>query len=284
VRAAVIDGLLEVDLGPRVRAGFTTTRFNLALAAGVAALRAAWGTPLALADQVHGATVAWVTRPGPAATAGPSGLVELARVGAVRAGPDALAGAGPVGPGAGGLDGAGVSVYPACDALAAGVDGAGVSVYPACDALVAGVDGIGLVIRTADCVPVLLADPSAALVAAVHAGWRGLMAGVVNAALGALQSRGARHVRAAIGPAICADHYQVGQDLAAAAAQAGHSVSRGPDGTAHLDVAASVRAQLEAGGARIVADLRECTAESARLFSWRARRDTGRQAALIALT
>jgi YfiH family protein len=151
------------------------------------------------------------------------------------------------------------------------------------DALATDADGIGLVVRTADCVPVLLADPVARLVAAVHSGWRGLLAGVVPGAVRRLRSRGASDLRAAVGPAICGECYEVGADLAARAAAAGHVTGIGADGGPRLDVPGSVRRQLAASGVPVVADSRECTAESDRLFSWRARRDGGRQGGLISL-
>ncbi|MDR2252873.1 MAG: polyphenol oxidase family protein, partial [Bifidobacteriaceae bacterium] len=161
------NGLTEVDLGPGVSAVFTTAAFDLADAAGRAALAAALGRPLVFANQVHGARLEWI------------------------------------------------------DSLASG--------RPTCDALASGEHGIGLVIRTADCVPVLLADVDAGIVAAAHAGWRGLLGGVLDAAVGGLRQRGARRIGAAIGPAICGDCYVVGEDLAARAAGAGHVTRLGAD-------------------------------------------------------
>jgi YfiH family protein len=149
--------------------------------------------------------------------------------------------------------------------------------------LVTGLVGIGLVIRTADCVPLLLADPAERLVAAVHVGWRGLLAGMVGASLSELRRRGARHLRAAVGPAICGRCYEVGADLAAEARDQGHVTDLRADGSARLDVAASVVRQLRSGGVEAIWLVPECTAESDRLFSWRADRASGRQGAVIAL-
>jgi YfiH family protein len=72
-----------------------------------------------------------------------------------------------------------------------------------------------LAILTADCVPIVLHDPVAGVLACVHAGWRGTVAGVTAAALAAMQRLGARpsDVTAGIGPAIGADRYQVGPDV-----------------------------------------------------------------------
>jgi YfiH family protein len=83
------------------------------------------------------------------------------------------------------------------------------------DALVTISPGVVLAILTADCVPVVLHDPVAGVLACVHAGWRGTVAGVTAAALAAMQRLGARpsDVTAGIGPAIGADRYQVGPDV-----------------------------------------------------------------------
>ena len=72
-----------------------------------------------------------------------------------------------------------------------------------------------LAILTADCVPIVLHDPVAGVLACVHAGWRGTVAGVTAAAVAALQDLGTRpsDVVAGIGPAIGADRYQVGPDV-----------------------------------------------------------------------
>ena len=71
----------------------------------------------------------------------------------------------------------------------------------------------------ADCVPIVLYDPAAHVLACVHAGWRGTVAGVTGAALDAMAGLGTRpgDVIAGIGPAIGPDRYQVGEDVAAAA-------------------------------------------------------------------
>jgi polyphenol oxidase len=87
------------------------------------------------------------------------------------------------------------------------------------DALVTTDPGTVLAILVADCVPIILTDPQAGVLACVHAGWRGTVAGVTGTALHAMQALGARpeRIRAAIGPAVAADRYQVGPDVAAAA-------------------------------------------------------------------
>ena len=86
------------------------------------------------------------------------------------------------------------------------------------DALVTGDPGTVLGAVVADCVPILLYDPGAHVVACVHAGWRGTVAGVTGAALAAMTALGTRpaDVIAGIGPAIGPDRYQVGEEVAAA--------------------------------------------------------------------
>jgi YfiH family protein len=83
------------------------------------------------------------------------------------------------------------------------------------DALVTTSPEVVLAILTADCVPIVLYDPAAGVLACVHAGWRGTVAGVTAAAVAAMQDLGTRpsDVIAGIGPAIGADRYQVGPDV-----------------------------------------------------------------------
>jgi YfiH family protein len=88
---------------------------------------------------------------------------------------------------------------------------------PQADALVTATRGVALGVLTADCAPVLFAEPQARVIAAVHAGWRGALAGVVEATLGALESLGAerRHICAAVGPCIGQEAYEVGPEFEA---------------------------------------------------------------------
>ncbi len=89
--------------------------------------------------------------------------------------------------------------------------------HPQADSMVTVTPGVALGILTADCVPVLLADPAARVIAAAHAGWKGARAGVIEATLDEMVVLGARRhqIIAAIGPAISADSYEVGQDFPA---------------------------------------------------------------------
>ncbi len=146
------------------------------------------------------------------------------------------------------------------------------------DALVAERPGHAVGVRTADCVPILVGDPETGAVAAVHAGWRGVVERVVDAALDALGADPRRLV-CAIGPHIRAASFEVGEDVARAIAAAAHGedvVSPG-EPRPHVDLSRAVRAQLRARGvdAAHVDDLGGCTfADSVRFFSHR--RDAGK--------
>jgi polyphenol oxidase len=86
---------------------------------------------------------------------------------------------------------------------------------PEADALVTNVPGLALGIVTADCGPVLFADHKAGVVGAAHAGWRGAVAGVLEAVLEAMEKLGAQRadIAAVVGPCIRQDSYEVGADL-----------------------------------------------------------------------
>ncbi|MGR3755738.1 MAG: peptidoglycan editing factor PgeF [Tranquillimonas sp.] len=86
---------------------------------------------------------------------------------------------------------------------------------PVADAAVTATPGLALGILTADCQPVLFADAEAGVVGAAHAGWKGALAGVLEATLAAMEDLGARRERttAVIGPTISQAHYEVGPDL-----------------------------------------------------------------------
>lgn len=157
------------------------------------------------------------------------------------------------------------------------------------DALVSA-SGATIAVLVADCVPVLLADPAAGVVGAVHAGRRGLADGVVQRALAAMVGLGARpgEIRAAIGPAICGSCYEVPAELRAeVAAVVGASWSTTSWGTPALDLPAGVAAVLAAAGVHRIDDLGICTATDERFFSHRAQRGgpaTGRFAGVIRTT
>lgn len=81
------------------------------------------------------------------------------------------------------------------------------------DAIVSDQPGVALAVLTADCQPILLADPQAGVIGAVHAGWRGALTGVIEAAVAAMQDLGATRIRAVIGPCISQRAYEVGPEF-----------------------------------------------------------------------
>jgi YfiH family protein len=93
---------------------------------------------------------------------------------------------------------------------------------PRADGMVTRIPGIALGILAADCAPVLFADPEAGVVGAAHGGWRGALAGVMEATIAAMIDLGARagHIRAGIGPCIGQSSYEVGPEFEAAFAAA----------------------------------------------------------------
>jgi YfiH family protein len=143
--------------------------------------------------------------------------------------------------------------------------------------------GLALAVLTADCVPVLLADPVAGVLGAAHAGRVGAARGVLGAALAAMTGLGARpeRVEALLGPAICGACYEVPEAMRAQVDRAlPGSACTTRAGTPGLDLRAGLRAQLRAAGVtRIDADPR-CTAEDPELYSHRREGRTGRLAAV----
>jgi polyphenol oxidase len=153
-----------------------------------------------------------------------------------------------------------------------------------CDAIFTDMPGLALAVLVADCVPVLIADSRARLVGAAHAGREGMQAGVVPALVGAMTAAGGRpdRMHALIGPAICGACYEVPEEMRAAVAAvvpAASCVTRA--GTAGLDIAAGVRAQLAAAGIGSVGQDGRCTMEFGELFSYRRDGQTGRFAGLV---
>ncbi len=250
--------VVAVDLGPGVRAGFTsgagdTSRgpwggFDLALHVGddPAAVRrnrrvlAGWaGGPVRFARQVHGTTV---LDPADAAAEWPA---------------------------------------PTQDPLAPGDDDG-----PEADGLVTARRGLPLGVLVADCVPVLLADAAAGVVAAAHAGRRGLLAGVLTEVVSAMAARGAHPgaIRAAIGPAAGGCCYEVPAELQAQAVAARPELrSTTSWGTPALDLRAGAVAELTALGLAHVEPVGGCTIEDPSLYSYRRAAVTGRFAGVVTL-
>ncbi|KQY64813.1 hypothetical protein ASD66_09435 [Nocardioides sp. Root151] len=137
------------------------------------------------------------------------------------------------------------------------------------DAIVTTQPGVALLVRAADCVPVLLADERHTVVGAVHSGRPGLVAGVVPAAVRAMRDLGAGPIAAWIGPHVCGSCYEVpGTMRADVAAVVPESWAETSWGTPALDIGAGVRAQLVSEGVTIV-DASRCTREEADLWSYR---------------
>ncbi|GAA1733010.1 peptidoglycan editing factor PgeF [Isoptericola hypogeus] len=250
-------GLLRVDLGPGVVAGFTTRHGGVSPApwssldlgtstgddpARVRENRArveGWvGAPVAYAAQVHGDRV-------------------------LALGPDERA------------------EWEAAEPPAAAGEA---------DGLVTAQEGLGLGVLVADCVPVVLADPVARVVAVAHAGRRGVSLGVVHRALDAMTQRGARpaDVRAAVGPAVCGRCYEVPEAMRdEVAALVPETWATTEAGTPALDLPRGVLAQLAARGVEAV-HVDRCTRTDADLFSHRRATatgtTTGRQAGVVVLT
>lgn len=150
------------------------------------------------------------------------------------------------------------------------------------DAAFTAAEECALSVQTADCVPVALWT-DAGVIAAVHAGWRGLAAGVVESAVSALRSVGQAEVHAFMGPSIGPECYEFGvEEIGSLVDRFGPSVrSVTTTGRPALDVRAGVRAELARLGVDLVAADETCTACDDRLFSHRARADAGRQAMVV---
>jgi YfiH family protein len=167
---------------------------------------------------------------------------------------------------------------------------------PRADAIVTRMRALAIGISTADCGPVLFADPNARVIGAAHAGWRGALSGVVEAAVDAMERLGAERgqIRAAIGPMIRQANYEVGPDLVArfdAEDPASHRffALAARDGHAMFDLAGYIGARLTRAGVHHVEDVGLCTyADAERFFSFRrtthrAEADYGRHVNAIAL-
>jgi YfiH family protein len=153
---------------------------------------------------------------------------------------------------------------------------------PHADGLVTTQPGVTLMVRAADCVPVLFAADDGAVVGAAHCGRPGLVAGIVPATVAAMRKLGAGTITAWIGPHVCGRCYEVPEQMRDQVAGV-EPTSRATTswGTPSVDLGAGVRAQLERDDVEIV-DLSSCTRESSDLYSYRRDgRESGRQAGII---
>ncbi len=154
---------------------------------------------------------------------------------------------------------------------------------PTADGVVTTVPGLALAVLVADCTPVLLADPEAGVVAAVHAGRPGMTGGIVDRAVLVMREAGARTITAAVGPSVCGRCYEVPADMRDAAAEVSpESCTVSWTGTPAIDVAAGVVAQLRANDVA-VQWVPGCTRESRQLYSYRRDGQTGRFAGVVQL-
>jgi len=167
---------------------------------------------------------------------------------------------------------------------------------PRADAMATATPGLALAILTADCVPVLLADAGAGVIGAAHAGWRGALGGVLEAAVEAMLGLGAEagRIRAAIGPAIGKASYEVGPEfpapfLARRPQDADLFAPAGADGRLLFDLAGYVARRLGALGlGGVGATGGDTCAEAERYFSYRrslaqGEPDYGRNISIVAL-
>jgi hypothetical protein len=160
-----------------------------------------------------------------------------------------------------------------------------VGAAPEADAAVTRQAGVVLVVKTADCLPILLAADDGAVIAAVHAGWRGLAAGVVEAAVTTMAVAPAA-TRAWIGPAAGPTAYEVDATVRTAfiASDPGASVAFEPSRHGHwwCNLPLLARRRLAALGIGNVTGGERCTiTESDQFYSWRRSADPGRMATLI---
>jgi polyphenol oxidase len=163
------------------------------------------------------------------------------------------------------------------------------------DAMASATPGMALGILTADCTPILFADPEARVIGAAHAGWRGAVDGIIGNTIAAMVALGAvpSRIIAAYGPTIHGDNYEVGDKFRVdflSLHPCGENHFHTPaGGQPHFDLPGFVAEQLRAVGIRSVKQVGTCTyAHPDRYFSHRyathRRTRTGRQIAVIGLT
>lgn len=147
---------------------------------------------------------------------------------------------------------------------------------PKADALVTALPGLALSILTADCQPVLFADPVAGVIGAAHAGWKGTLSGVLEATVAAMAGLGARRadIRAVIGPSISQRAYEVGPEffetVLAGDSGAARFFAMGQDDRMQFDLPGYGLYRLRLAGVGQAEWTRHCTySDSERFFSYR---------------
>jgi len=166
---------------------------------------------------------------------------------------------------------------------------------PRADAMVSATPGVALGILTADCQPILLAEPEAGVIGAAHAGWKGALAGVVEATVSAMEALGAQRqrIRAVIGPCISQGAYEVGPEFVARFLDADPAHARffaaGEGDRSFFDLPGFGLARLQAAGLASARWTGHCTyGAPERFYSYRRSRhlgeaDYGRLLSAIAL-
>jgi len=155
---------------------------------------------------------------------------------------------------------------------------------PVADAAVTREAGVVLAIQVADCLPVLFSSADGLVLGAAHAGWRGLVAGVLERTVEAMATS-PKQLRAWLGPSIGPAYFEVGDEVREAFLAAGDTPSafeRNPRGRWQCDLPALARARLQGLGIADIAGGQWCTAaDPVRFFSHRRDQLTGRMAALL---
>ncbi|MEY9874950.1 YfiH family protein [Streptacidiphilus sp. MAP12-33] len=153
---------------------------------------------------------------------------------------------------------------------------------PAVDAVATREPGLALAVLTADCTPILLADPEAGVIGAAHVGRPGLYKGVADTVVALMRELGAENIEATIGPSICGRCYEVPDALRAeVAAGTPEAFAETGWGTPALDIPAGAAAQLARNGVGVRVAEHVCTLESENHFSYRRAALTGRLASYI---
>lgn len=154
----------------------------------------------------------------------------------------------------------------------------------ATDALVATQRGLALAVLVADCVPVLLSDTDAGVIAAVHAGRMGARNGIVAKTIAKMEELGAKpsRIHALMGAAASGANYEVPEAMARdVEAKLPGSIARTTKGTTGLDIRAGLLRQMLSLGVQMIDSDPRCTIEDEDLFSYRREGTTGRQAGVV---
>lgn len=143
---------------------------------------------------------------------------------------------------------------------------------PVADAVVTNVKGLAVAILTADCGPILFADPKAGVVAAAHSGWRGAKTGIIKSTINKMEELGAKraNITAAVGPSLSVDAYEVGPEFVESFIADSPSNEafflKDPGVNPHFDLNAYIHHQLKQLGVTSADILQSCTYNGESLF------------------